>query len=180
MKILVAFSFLLFSDILLFFYENSLASSVTFILRIVAYLLLVSTVFPQIRNLKSSLFQRFVFLLVFGVNLVMLVFLVDMIPAKFDYPYMNVLFYAYGITMLALLIAAISYNNRYSDEPSFFFAAAALFLVFSDITSFIAYYLEFYEFYYPDRIFYILGLAGLIKFSRFAGRRRAVPQLESL
>ncbi len=180
LKIPGAFSFLLFSDILLFYYENSLANTATFLLRISAYLLLISSVFPEIRHLKSSLFQRFIFLLVFSINLVMLVFLIDMVPAKFGYPYMNVLFYAYGISMLALLIAAISYNNRYSDEPSFFFAAAALFLIFSDITSFIAYYLEFYEFYYPDRIFYILGLAGLVKFARFEGRQRAVAELESL
>jgi len=43
-----------------------------------------------------------------------------------------------------------------------------------------AYYLEFHEFYFPDRFFYILGIAGLVKFASFARSHEAVAELESL
>ncbi len=179
-KIIIAFIFLLISDVLLFYYENALANTGTFLMRISAYLMLVFTVVPELRGLKSSLFQKLVFFGVFVLNLAMLFLLVDMVPAKFGYPFLNVLFYAYGISMITLVIAAISYSNRYSNKTSFYYTAATLCLVFSDITSFIAYYLEFYEFYFPDRIFYILGIAGLVKFTTFARSHEAVADLESL
>ena len=179
-KMLGAFLLLISSDLMLFYYENSLGNTATFLMRISAYLLLTIRIFPLIRGLRTSSFQKFIFFLVFTINLVMLVFLVDMVPAKFGYPLMNLLFYAYGISLIIWLIAAVSYNNRYSDKPSLYYAAAAIFLVFGDITSFIAYYLEFYEFYYPDRIFYILGIAALIKFSAFESSHRTMADLESL
>ena len=179
-KIISAFCLFMISDLLLFYYENSIANTATFLIRISAYLLLVFVVMPELKNLKSSLFQKIIFFVVFLLNLAMLFMLVDMVPAKFGYPFLNVLFYAYGISMITLVIAAISYSNRYSNKTSFFYTAATLCLVFSDITSFIAYYLEFYEFYFPDRIFYILGVAGLVKFATFARSHEAVTELESL
>lgn len=179
-KIMSAFCLFICSDVLLFYYENPIASSVTFLMRISAYLLLAFVVVPELKNLKSSLFQKIIFFIVFILNLGMLIMLVDMVPAKFVYPFLNILFYAYGISMITLVIAAISYSNRYSNTTSFYYTAATLCLVFSDITSFIAYYLEFYEFYYPDRIFYILGVAGLVKFATFARSHEAVTELESL
>lgn len=177
---LSAFFLLLISDLLLFYYENSIANAATFLMRISAYTLLVFVVVPELKNLKASLFQKFIFVVVFVLNLGMLYMLVDMVPGQFVYPGLNILFYAYGISMIMMVIAAISYSNRYSDKTSFYFTAATLCLVFSDITSFIAYYLEFYEFYFPDRFFYILGIAGLVKFSSFARSHEAVTELESL
>lgn len=171
---------MLISDLLLFYYENSLANTATFLMRVSAYIMLVLAVAPELKNLKTNIFQKMVFVVVFVLNLGMLFMLVDMVPAKFGYPFLNVLFYAYGVSMITMVIAAISYSNRYSNKTSFYYTAGTLSLVFSDITSFIAYYLEFYEFYYPDRIFYILGIAGLVKFTTFARSHEAVTELERL
>ncbi|SDS05012.1 lysoplasmalogenase family protein [Gramella sp. MAR_2010_147] len=179
-RMLAAFLFLILSDIGLFFYEMPVANATTFLMRITAYLLLVFVVVPELKKLKTNIFQKLLFLVVFILNLGMLYLLVDMVPAGYVYPYLDMLFYAYGITMITMVIAAISYSNRYSDKTSFFFTAATLCLVFSDITSFIAYYLEFNEFYFPDRFFYILGIAGLVKFTSFARNHEAVAELESL
>lgn len=179
-RILTAFCLMLISDLLLFYYENSLANTATFLMRVSAYIMLVLAVAPELKNLKTNIFQKMVFVVVFVLNLGMLFMLVDMVPAKFGYPFLNVLFYAYGVSMITMVIAAISYSNRYSNKTSFYYTAGTLSLVFSDITSFIAYYLEFYEFYYPDRIFYILGIAGLVKFTTFARSHEAVTELERL
>ncbi|CAL65459.1 lysoplasmalogenase family protein [Christiangramia forsetii] len=179
-RMLAAFFLLLISDLGLFNYEDPLTNAGTFLVRISAYLLLVFVVTPELKNLQTNLFQKILFIVVFFLNLGMLYLLVDMIPYQYMYPGLNILFYAYGISMITMVITAISYSNRYSDTTSFYFTAATLFLVFSDITSFIAYYLEFYEFYYPDRFFYILGIAGLVKFASFARSHKPVAELESL
>lgn len=179
-KFLSAFVLIIISDLLMFYYEDQIASMATFIVRILAYILLVLAVVPELKNLKTNLFQKVVFVLVFSLNLFMLILLVDMVPEKFKYPFQDILFYAYGIAMISLVIASISYSNRYSNKTSFFFTAATLCLVFSDITSFIAYYLEFYDFYFADRLFYILGMAGLVKFSSLGRSHEAVAELESL
>ena len=179
-RILSAFFLLLISDLFLFYYENPMVNAATFLTRISAYTLLIFVVVPELKNLKTNLFQKIIFVVVFVLNLGMLYMLVDMVPGQFVYPGLNVLFYAYGISMIMMVIATISYSNRYSDRTSFFFTAATLCLVFSDITSFIAYYLEFYEFYFPDRFFYILGIAGLVKFTSFARSHEPVVELESL
>ncbi len=179
-RMIAAFILLWISDLGLFQYENPISNSFTFLMRISAYFLLVMVVVPELKRLKANLFQKLIFLLVFTLNIAMLQMLVGMVPGRFVYPGLNILFYIYGFSMIAMVIASISYSNRYSDKTSFFYTAATLCLVFSDITSFIAYYLNFYEFYFPDRIFYILGLAGLVKFTTFARSHKAVTELESL
>ena len=171
--LLSAILLLLMSDVLLLNYENMYINTATFPLRIAAYSTIVLVIFPEIKTLKMSIIQKVVFAIVFSLNIAMLYVLVDMIPEKYDYPHLNFLFYIYGS-------AAISYSNIYSDATAFFFTAGALCLVFSDIMSFIAYYLEFYEFYYPDRFFYILGIISLVKFATFSRNHEPVFDMERL
>ncbi len=176
--LLAAILLLLASDVLLLNYENTYVNSATFLLRITAYISFVVVILPEIKDLKMSIIQKVVFALVFSLNIGMLYALVDMIPEKYDYSYLNFLFYIYGSVMITLVLAAISYSNIYSDTTSFFFTAGALCLVFSDIMSFIAYYLEFYEFYYTDRFFYIIGAISLVKFASFSRNHEPLFEME--
>lgn len=179
-KMLSAFCLLILSDILLFHYEEPTINMLTFFSRMGAYALLIYAVVPELRNLQTSSFQKIVFLLVFGLNASMLVVLMDMVPGKFLYPGLDYLFYAYGSIMIGMVIAAVSYSNRYANKISFYYTAATLCLVFADISSFIGYYLEFPDFYFADRIFYIVGIASLTRFATFRRVHEAVPQLETL
>ncbi len=179
-RIFSAFSLFVIADLLLFYYEFDLTNAITFLVRVSAYVLLILSVVPELRGLRANLLQKFIFVVVFALNFAMLVLLVDMVPQGFKYPFLDVLFYIYGMSMIAMVIAAISYSNRYSSKKSFFFTSATLCLVFADITSFVAYYLEFYDFYFADRFFYILGIAGLVKFSSLQQSHEAVAGLESL
>lgn len=176
----LALLFLIISDVLLFFYENVMLNALTFILRSLAYMAMVVTVVPELRNLKTNFFQKLIFLSALGLNSYMLFVLVDMVPEEFVYPHLDQLFYIYGIAMIAMVIASISYSNRYASRASFYYTSATLCLVFADISSFIAYYLEFQHFYYPDRFFYVLGLAGLVRFVTFGENHETVAELESL
>lgn len=179
-RMLQIFILLVLSDVMLFYYENHLVNTATFIVRIIAYVGIITLVFPELKNIRTNVLQKFFFIGIFGVNLGMLLLLVEMIPDKYRYPMLDSLFYCYGISMMILISVAVTYNNRFSDKRSIFYAAAAICLVFSDITSFIAYYLEFEEFYVPDRVFYLLGLSALLKFATLDKSPKAVSDLEYL
>jgi hypothetical protein len=162
-----AFILLFISDIFLLNYESSIFRSLTFIAGILAYTFLFLRILPKIKNLKSSLTQRIIFGFIFLLNAGLLLFLVDMIPQELEFnnPLENLLFLLYGLAIITLVIAAISYSNRHANAPSFYFTIAVFGLAFSDITSFIAYFLQFPEFFYPDRVLYILGLAALVRYT---------------
>ncbi|MGB8704601.1 MAG: hypothetical protein WCD31_06205 [Gillisia sp.] len=163
--LVIAFCLFLSSDILLFQYEIPIVEKINFILIILAYSALMLHIQPFIKNLKANGYQKMIFFGVLAINLVMLYLLIQMVQAKLDDFWHTVLFYLYGMCMILLVILSFSYSNRYSNRASFYFLCAVLGLVFSDITSFIAYYLEIGEFYYPDRLFYLLGLISLVKFA---------------
>lgn len=160
-----AFALLLLSNLLLLEYEVPFIRKLNFVLVILAYSFLIFHIAPYIKNLKASMIQKIIFIGVLGINSLMLYFLVDMVENRIDDVYHSSLFYLYGIAMILLIIFAFSFNHRYSNNTSFFFVCAAMGFVFSDISGFLAYYMEVDVFYFPDRLFYLLGLLSLVKFS---------------
>lgn len=164
--LIVGFILLLASDFLLLKYELPWVKKLTFALVILAYLSLIKHIRPYVSNLEVNLFQKGLFLGVLSINILMLYLLIDMAGSKWDDSWHKFLFYLYGMSMIVMVILGFSYSNRYSDKSSLYFLWAVLGFVISDISSFIAYYLNVEEFYYPDRIFYIIGLLCLLKFSR--------------
>jgi len=164
--LIIGFILLLASDFLLLKYELPWVKKFTFILVILAYLSLIQHIRPYIRNLEANLFQKGLFLGVLGINIVMLYLLIDMADTKWDDSWHILLFFIYGMSMIAMVILGFSYSNRYSNKSSFYFLWAVLGFVISDISGFMSYYLNVEEFFYPDRMFYIIGLLCLVKFSR--------------
>jgi len=163
--LLLGFLLLLLADILMLNYEDPLFKKLTFGAVILAYVAFILHVRPFVKNLKANFFQKVLFALVLAINSIMLFLLVDMVEGGMDDDTHTLLFFLYGFAMICLMIFAYSFNHRYSNRASFFFVCAVLGLIFSDISGFISYYLKVEEFYYPDRLFYILGLLSLVKFS---------------
>jgi len=164
--LLIGFLLLLISDFLLIKYEVPWVKKLTFSLVILAYLSLIKHIRPYVRNLETNFFQKGLFVGILGINIVMLYLLIDMAATKWDDSWHTFLFYLYGMSMIVMVVMGFSYSNRYSDKSSFYFLWAVLGFVISDISGFMAYYLGVEEFYYPDRLFYIIGLLCLVKFSR--------------
>lgn len=158
--------FLLFvlCDALLIFYENPLVKSLTYSSRIFAYFLLIWIVVPKLKKLKFNFWQILISVGILILNIFLLYELSEILPESSQYPLFLPLFYLFGFTVIALVIAAISYHNRFSNLLSFFYIAAVFALVLSDLTFYIAYYLNFPVFYYADRLFNILGIISLINF----------------
>lgn len=162
--LLAAMGLLSVSDMFLTAYEVPLAQKSYSSVVMIAYLLLILHIGPMIRKLRANLFQKVVFVLVLGINLLMLFFLADMIELRLDELQISFLI-LHGILMIALVVLAFSYTHRYSSKPSFYFMCAVLGLVFSDISGFISYYMQVREFAFPDRGLYILALASLVRFA---------------
>jgi hypothetical protein len=111
-----------------------------------------------------NLIQKIVFTLALALNLYLLYTLVDMMPTGEYNLLFNAMFYLYGLAIIICVSAAVSYSNRYANKPSIIFLAAVLCLVFSDLTYFIGFNLNFSEFFVADRIFNILGIALILHF----------------
>ena len=132
---------------------------------ILAYISLIIHISPYVKNLKTNFFQKVLFVLVLAINTVMLFLLIDMVEGGMDDNIHSLLFFLFGFVMISLVIFAFSFNHRYSNQSSFYFICAILGFIFSDISGFISYYLKVDEFYYPDRLFYLIGLLCLVKFA---------------
>ncbi|WP_034890027.1 hypothetical protein [Gillisia sp. Hel_I_29] len=170
-KHLILFLLLLICDGFLIFYKIPIFNLLTFIMRIAIYLLLFSLVAKKLKGLRLEFTQVAVFGVVLVVNIFLLLALVEMVPSEYDYDAFNTLFYIYGVASILVVAAAISYSNRYENKISLYYIAAVLGLIFSDLTYFIAFYLEFEEFYIPERIFNILAIAFLVQYAISATRR---------
>lgn len=164
--LILGFSLLLVSDFLLIKYEIPWVKKLTFILVILAYLSFIKHIRPYVRDLETNIYQKGLFVGILGINIIMLYLLIDMVGPGWDDSWHTFLFYLYGMSMIVMVVLGFSYSNRYSNKSSFYFLLAVLGFVISDISSFMAYYLKVEEFYYPDRIFYIIGLLCLVRFSR--------------
>ena len=161
---LLLFILLLISDALLIQYEVPIFNALIFMVRTASYLVLVWIILRKLKNLRTNMFQKIMFTLAVLLNIFLLYTLVEMVPAGEFYQFFNFLFYCYGFAVIVCVSAAVSYSNRYANRPSIFFLAAVLGLVFSDLTYFIGFNLNFHEFFFADRIFNILGIGALLHY----------------
>lgn len=161
---LLVFVLLLISDALLINYEVPVFNALIFIVRTFSYLALVWIILKKLKNLRTNLFQKLFFTLAILLNVFLLYTLVELVPAGGYYLFFDFLFYFYGVAVIICVSAAVSYSNRYANRPSIFFLFAVLGLVFSDLTYFIGFNLDFHEFFFVNRIFNILGVGSLLHF----------------
>lgn len=161
-KIHLALFLYFLADVLIFYYESPLLNTSAFILRITAYILLLLFIRKELRLVRMNLTQKIIFGVVLVLNISILVSLVGIVPLEKQFPGLNWLLYLYGIILIMLMLVPMVYQNRNLDTAASLFTGISFCLVFSDILFFIAYYLEMATFYYPTRVFYIIGLTGLV------------------
>jgi len=161
---LLLFVLLLISGALHIFYEDPIFNALMFLVKTASYLALVWIVLNKLKNLRTNLFQKIGFTLAVLLNIFLLYNIVEMVPAGEYYLFFEFLFYFFGLAVIICVSAAVSYSNRYANRPSIFFLTAVLCLVFSDLTYFIGFNLNFHEFFFANRIFIFLGIGALLHF----------------
>lgn len=157
--VLAAFVFFLISDVFIQKYEEPLYNKLTFITTIVGYSLLALHILPKLSFKKTNKFLITIFAIVVLINTYMLYELIHMVEFKLIDKAQEFLFYVYGIAMITMGLFGGNYNFRYNSSQSTFCMFFVFAFILSDISAVMAYYLNVTVFYYPDRFFYIVGLA---------------------
>lgn len=165
--VLAAFMFFLISDVFIQKYEEPLYNKLTFITTIIGYSLLALHILPKLSFKKTNKFLITIFAIVVLINTYMLYELIHMVEFKLIDKTQEFLFYVYGIAMITIGLFGGNYNFRYNSSQSTFCMFFVFAFILSDISAVMAYYLNVTVFYYPDRFFYIVGLALMTAYATF-------------
>lgn len=171
---LLIFVLLLISDGLLINYEDPIYKGLLFLVRGSIFLLLIGLIINKLRSLKTNLFQKIVFPMAILLNIYLLFNIADIVSQGEVFSFSDLLFYFYGMAIIACVIAAVSYSNRYANKPSLMFLGAVLSIVFSRLAFFIGFYLDFPVFFVAEKIFKFLGIALLLHFMKIFDRREKI------
>lgn len=155
----------LIADIFTLSYHLESSKDAYFILHGIAFSMLVIFIMKRTIRESWSRFQKNYILITAALCFGLLLF--------FGFTFSNeirgvqhlIFFYFHGLAIIAILITSLSFYERKTDSFSLLFLIATQGLVFSDLTAFSAEYLKAEGFYYFSRIFYVAGLAGLVRFS---------------
>ncbi|MDT0678133.1 hypothetical protein [Autumnicola musiva] len=128
--------------------------------------------------MKSNLFQKIIFIGAVGLNIFLLIELLNMMSPDNNYLFSDILIVLFGILVIFVSTLGISYNNRYSNKSSFYFVFIIISFVFSDLAYVIAAYLEFNVFYLADVVANITGLTALLKFLYYENKEGDFNNLE--
>ncbi|WP_179345612.1 hypothetical protein [Winogradskyella ursingii] len=167
-KILLLYSMLAFvgTDYLLLYYEtNDVIAKVIPVLKISVYFMLTVSVFDKVRLLNHKLSITVAFVSIIVLNLVWMFNLIWDKSEKFNDSFEFALHFLYGLIMVWMCTIAINCYLRFKTNRSLFFLIFILGLVLSDAAWFIAYYYNFNFFFYVYTIFYLVGLAYLIRYA---------------
>ncbi|GAA4275012.1 hypothetical protein GCM10022258_43080 [Aquimarina gracilis] len=147
-------------------YEHITLGKLISIVKIGAYILLIKSVFTKLTLFKNikPIFHFFIGVIVV-LNLGFAIQTIWNTSDKMNDTLDLILFLVYGITIIGVIIAAIQYNFRYHTKRSMYFAYFVFGLVLSDISWFIAYFLELFLAFYADISFYIIGLYCIVRYA---------------
>lgn len=162
---LIIFAVFVFNDLLLIYYEDFINQNIVLFIRLFADLLMARLVLPYLKKIKVEFFEGILFGVILILNLLLLYNIQDSINSGQNTGWLGeLLVYGYGTAAIISVSAAFTFYSRYFDKASIFFLLAVIGLVMSDLTYFIGFYLEFFEFYYLDRVFNILAIGFLLHF----------------
>ena len=165
-KLLIVFLLMTLCDGFLVFYEIPFFKNAIYLTRIIAYLFLILQVAPMLKNLKINLGTIVIAAFTLFLDVYLLDEMADSLPAQDKNLTFLILFYSLGIISLAFVAVSLSFLFRFSSKKALLLVIVSLGFVLSDIFYYNAYYLDFEEFYYLDRLCNICGIGALFLFSR--------------
>jgi len=160
----VLLSFLI-SDALGFYTENSFFTKYIYIVRIIGYLLLIKSVFKKVKISKVKPFVFIIFLIIIFLDFYLLYILVENVIKNINDIFEYIIVLVYGVVVVVAIFMSANYNLRYNNKRSAYFYYGVLTFVLSDLSFLSAYFLNYTLLFYPDMIFYFLGLFCIINYS---------------
>lgn len=164
---LVFYALLLFliRDITILDYENSLLKTISFIVTILPYSLLLAITVGKLKISKSTPIIILLVCLLIALNVFNVYYLSDIIKSGLDTDFQFVLFFVQGGILILLGFAAFMFNERFQGKTPLIYLYMALCFVLSDCWGLAAYFYKADAAYYPERVFYLLGIVLLVNFA---------------
>lgn len=168
--LLGALIMLLISDIAALEYQKSFSQKTFFTFQSLAYFFLIWYTGRYLIKQKFQKNQLIYLALVFLLNTFFMLVIGDLLSEEVRDPGVEALFYLYGTSSIILISTGILYYDRYSNDLAASFLIAVIGLVLSNLMGFPAHFMDFWEFFYLDRLFYVLGTAGIVTYSYYLGK----------
>lgn len=165
--LLLVFSLFAMADVVALNYHEVLMQQIFFAAQSLAYVLLVFRIGRYLLKTRLKTYQKIYFSLVLILNAFFVAIIGDLLAGEVQNSLLQVLFYVYGISAILFIGGGILYYDRFPNQLTTAFLIAVAGLVISNLMGFAAHFLGFTEFFYPDRLLYIFGLAGLMAYSHY-------------
>ncbi|WP_299778683.1 hypothetical protein [uncultured Formosa sp.] len=179
-KLAIAFMFFFLSDLFIIKYDKLVFNNLTSVVRTLGYLFIGLHLLPKFKVEIESKRALAAYLIAIFFCAIMFYELIDIMSLTFKDMVHRYLYFSYSLILLGLLILVGNYNFRYNSTQSTSCMYFTFSFVISDLFAFISYYLEIDAFYYPTRIFYILGLAALTAYAVLPFQREVLYKDDSL
>ena len=158
-KLIMGLLFLCLTDFLIINYDDNFYNNLTTIPKSIAYIFIGWHLLPKFEVERENKKTLLVFLVLIGFCGIMFYELVDAMTFTFKGGVLHkYLYLCYALVLLSVLVLVGNYNFRYNSIQSISCMLFMFAFAISDLFAFIAYYLDINSFYYPTRLFYILGL----------------------
>ena len=164
---LVFFALLLFMvrDKMILDYESSLLKTISFILTIAGYISILLLTIKKLKISKSTPLIILLVIILIALNVFNVYYLSDIIRAGLDTQLQYILFFVQDGILILLGLAAFMYNERFQGKTPLIYLYMVLCFVLSDCFGLAAYFYEAQAAYFPERIFYLLGIVFLVNFA---------------
>lgn len=168
-KYLLLGIFILFlsADLVALNYQNISMQQTFFVFQSLAYTLLLIRIGKYLIRPKLKLYQKLYFSLVFILNTAFVIMIGGLLAEEVQNSILQFLFYMYGFSAVFFISGGILYYDHFPNYLSTAFLFAVAGLVLSNLMGFSAHFLGFSEFFYIDRFFYVVGMAGLVAYSYY-------------
>ena len=164
---LILIALLLFTvrDTMILNYESSLLKTISFVLTIAGYLAILMLTIKKLKISKSTPLIILLVIVLIALNVFNVYYLSDIIKAGLDTQLQFILFFVQGGILILLGFAAFMYNERFQGKTPLINLYMVLCFVLSDCFGLAAYFYEAQGAYFPERIFYLLGIVFLVNFA---------------
>ncbi|MFB9054581.1 hypothetical protein ACFFVB_15935 [Formosa undariae] len=157
-KLTIVFSLFILTDVCILFYDNLIYNSLVSVLKSIGLAVLSWHLLPKFKIVFESKKSTVGSLLIIIFSGILFVELLDLAIMKFSDNLHIFLYACCALLYIILLILVVNYNFRYNSIRSIVCLFCVFSLAASDLLAFISYYLEVGVFYYPTRLFHILGV----------------------
>lgn len=165
--LLTILTLFLTADVFALNYQDVFMQQAFFVLQSLAYLLLLVRIGKYLIKPKLRLYQKLYFSVVVLLNFAFVILIGGILAEEVQNFMLQITFYVYGISAVFFISGGILYYERFPNYLSTAFLLAVAGLVLSNLMGFSAHFLGFSEFFYIDRLFYVIGIAGLVAYSYY-------------